>query len=102
MSKHTSGPWVAECFKGGGFDVIAPTSGHSGGVLVLCSRSEHLTREEEMHDNARLIAAAPEMLEALQVMCEYTAELNPNQGFDGNDCDAVNMARAAIKKATGE
>ncbi len=50
----------------------------------------------------RLHEVNQELLEALKEMCSYTAELNPNQGFDGFDHCAVNKARSAIANATGE
>ena len=50
----------------------------------------------------RLHEVNVELLEALNQMLSYTAELNPNQGFDGFDHCAVNKAQAAIAKATGE
>jgi len=50
----------------------------------------------------RLHQVNQELVEALNQMLSYTAELNPNQGFDGFDHCAVNKAQAAIAKATGE
>jgi hypothetical protein len=47
----------------------------------------------------RLHKVNAELLAALKEMCSYTAELNPNQGFDGFDHCAVNKAQAAIAKA---
>jgi hypothetical protein len=52
--------------------------------------------------DARLIAAAPDLLEALHAMLSHTAMLDPSQGFDGFDYSAVNQARAAIAKADGK
>lgn len=45
-----------------------------------------------------LIAAAPDLLAALEAMLEYTADLNAAQG--DNDCDAVKLAFAAVARAT--
>jgi hypothetical protein len=59
--------------------------------------------EEECRANARLIAAAPELLEALKAMLSHTAELDPMQGYrPEEDFIAVKQASAAIAKATGE
>ena len=52
------------------------------------------TQSREAHANARLIAAAPELLDALIDMVEATT------GVD--QASAVNQARAAIAKATGK
>ena len=48
----------------------------------------------EQYANARLIAAAPEMLEALQRLYKYLPYVNQSNGGM--------QARAAIAKATGE
>lgn len=92
MSKHTPGPWLVDKHKNGGFDVIAPTAGHNGNVLVLCSRQEYSGRAREMWANASLISAAPQLLEALQDIMDT--------GFAGGP--QGKRARSAIKKATGE
>jgi hypothetical protein len=50
----------------------------------------------------RLERVNVELLEALEAMLSYTAELDPLQGFDWHDHLAVSQARAAIAKARGE
>ncbi len=57
---------------------------------------------DEGKANARIIAAAPDLYEALCGMLEYTADLNPAQGYPETDHEAVNAARAALAKARGE
>jgi hypothetical protein len=47
--------------------------------------------------NARLIAAAPDLLEALKVLADYLDERSGD-----NECRPLENARAAIAKATGE
>lgn len=49
--------------------------------------------------NARLMAAAPELLTALQGMIEYFCEAGID---DYSDTRTVQAARAAIAKATGD
>jgi len=51
---------------------------------------------EEMQANLRLIAAAPDMLEAL-IDLEHMLE---SMGFNHNEKIVVERARAAIQKAT--
>lgn len=59
MSKnHTPGPW--EVFDGGEHLTISPT----WGGFTIC-RMHELYNDETIAANARLIAAAPEMLELL-------------------------------------
>lgn len=61
------------------------------------------TPKAEVEANARLIAAAPELLEALEWAMSsgrfnYVQRTSSNSGF----CDSVDKARAAIAKARGE
>ena len=69
---HTPGPWEAILHDGGAFDVVNHDSpNHS---CILAARNSYEARAGEMHANARLIAAAPELLEALQVLWKEVAE----------------------------
>lgn len=54
--------------------------------------------------NARLIAAAPDLLEALRdLLSRAASELNQTATHDGlANCDAIARCRAAIAKATGD
>jgi hypothetical protein len=81
MNKHTKGPWSVGgptgCLNQIGID---PAIGCAYGA------------GEEVKANARLIAAAPDLLEALQALMPGAEAM----GWD------VSKARAAITKATGE
>jgi hypothetical protein len=87
MSKHTPGPW---------------TVGDSGGYLNQMKIEPAIGvvygAGEEIQANAHLIAAAPELLEALQELKEELfqhAEGNYLRPF-------LDKAEAAIAKAKGE
>jgi hypothetical protein len=60
---------------------------------------------EELKANARLIAAAPELLEALEALFEHCAMIHSKWG-DGDNTreahEAISAGRAAIAKAKGE
>ncbi|MDR6768655.1 hypothetical protein J2W88_003959 [Acidovorax delafieldii] len=56
--KPTPGPWVAQVFEGGGYEICADKQGTYGGTLTVCKRNGHSNRADEMHANARLIAEA--------------------------------------------
>ena len=88
MSKHTPGPWIQR-----GERVDAQRNHVCGGVnqesVLALSRPP-----EERLANARLIAAAPEMLEALQ------AVWSDLESWDV-DNEVSQRVRAAIAKATG-
>lgn len=67
--------------------------------------SNYNVQEANAIANGRLIAAAPELLEALEKFVEdYTEMVNSGDcGFwDPENEDKVKAARAAIKKAKGE
>ena len=92
MSKHTLGPWI----------VGTPGFSDSFTVEVASTRDivaiVYSAQAMELGANQRLIAAAPEMLEALKACAE---------GFDSPDASsaiggiAMNMALAAIANAEG-
>lgn len=113
MSSHTPGPWVAELGSDGAFAIEADRQGITGGMLVLASRNTHPLMAEQMHANARLIAAAPTLLEALQTLMKVHDEPAGFAGKYGRKLDelveaqrvkvehATALARAAIIQATG-
>lgn len=89
--KHMPGPWrqggVKEISLIGKCREIVADDGRIGLVYGIT--------DEDCKANARLVAAAPELLAALEVAVEY---------FDRNeiDCIAHDDAKEAIKKAKGE
>jgi hypothetical protein len=88
MSKHTPGPW--EVYTPMSSDSTFGIDGPHGEAVIFFGRD----KENGIYSihNARLIAAAPELLEALQQLC--ADELHTQEKWDN--------ARAAIAKATGE
>jgi hypothetical protein len=84
MSNHTPGPWNVngkQSIRGANSEYIARTNWQNGEA------------------NARLIAAAPELLEALMLADQHLRTLYPT-GVEQGDyiCSAV---RSAINKAKG-
>ena len=128
MTMHTEGPWTnADCpaeiiGKGGEIVALAVASTHAGQTWTIDPKLGDLVHLPEAQANARLIAAAPDLLEALTACVEAMAivtEGNPmgvgknskcahgRYGFEGcesctdNTLDpALEIARAAITKAT--
>jgi hypothetical protein len=85
-TKHTPGPWTAEEKNGRGM-------GWKAGPAWLGEKAW----SEECAANARLIAAAPDLLEALQEIVSAA----DGEGWSQLDA-AFSKARAAIAKATGQ
>lgn len=114
-AKFTPGPWEVlnarkEDWLGRPLDYWTVTA--DGGDKWLCASPEwDPEHDEESTANARLIAAAPELLEALSKMVDritYYAELKSGEipniedwAYTYNSGDMI-AARAAIAKATGE
>jgi hypothetical protein len=91
MSKHTPGPWKAD---DKGKAVFIPLRAHHCEQLGIQVGFVSWEDDKESLANARLIAAAPELLEALKRIADPR-----NVHFAG---DAQVVARAAIAKAEGE
>jgi len=93
---HTPGPWHIEF----GADFIA-----IGCEAERCQIVAYATRDGlpclAPPANARLIAAAPDLLEALQKMVERFGDFAPGKPFEFPGDHPVSIARAAIAKATG-
>lgn len=95
MSKYTPGPWQCD-LQGYGAFTIEKDAHDFGSYVVIADRGSHETRVDEMHANARLIAAAPELLEALQDLLDLAV------GHDLPCSDPERLAaREAIAKALG-
>ena len=89
MTQHTQGPWIitnGRCIYGNG-DFIKP--------FVASVEDDH--NDAETTANARLIAAAPDLLAALQAIVTGNVYGNPTQWNL-----AIDRGIAAIKKATGD
>ena len=95
MSAHTPGPWE---FYGdnnyGGTVEIGPR------LTVSVDRADRFDssmaiNREEMEANGRLIAAAPDLLAALEALCPKV--LSGTSGMD----EAIAAAESAIAKARG-
>jgi hypothetical protein len=85
---HTPGPWKDEITEEGEL-LVRMDKRHS----VYIGDIEDTCRE--CHANARLVAAAPELLEALQAFVDYHAT-------DYEDIPEMEQARRIIAKAKGE
>ena len=100
MSKHTPGPWVV---NGAGVDFRELVRFPSG-VIVSCKSKKGYDIE-----TARLIAAAPDMYEALKVALGFVAAFagyyqvayETGSDYHPKHKEAIAQVRAALAKADG-
>jgi len=110
-AKHTPGKWEytpagkqSQCYT-----IIATDNMHLGGIAHVYAKGKAIESEEGGFDfsmpdmseaNARLIAAAPELLEALQNALNVMAGISVGHlSTIKPDSHAISLARAAIAKA---
>ena len=99
-SKHTAPPWTLDWSEDG--PLI-----YAGDLLIasLSGSTEHIEirglDEQTTAAKASLMAAAPDLLAALERVLEHGEWLNVYTAR-GEDAEVVNQARAAIVKAKGQ
>lgn len=97
-SKHTPGPWSWQTNQANRVSIDGP----DGAEVVRAEEYAGSAWVEVSEDDARLIAAAPELLEAL-ILLEHEMVESGNAGsVDYGWKPAIEKTRAAIAKATGE
>jgi len=96
MHKHTPGPWMLHDME----DHTVVTSKKPGQFIALCD-AEALD-DEACHANACLILAAPELLEALENLCNQIEIGNAidDHGHELKNLQALYVARNVIAKTT--
>lgn len=106
--KHTPGPWELVSLSGYGspFSIRMPYLSNNKDAPPTHYGVQSIRRREDAH----LIAAAPELLLALNELLEAYSKPDERLCCDGRDCgcmgstvhqQAEHYARAAIAKATG-
>lgn len=104
LNAHTPGPW--KTYRGAVWSTHESVSGPvTKGMRTnhVCAISERLKMPDgEREANARLIAAAPDMLAALEAIISQMDQggQGATQVFNRDAC--IQHARAAIAKARGE
>lgn len=114
--EHTPGPWkfsTTHPMSGSAWFVITDHNG-SGPIMDVGGNDKSgqiaeakylITDPQEIEANARLIAAAPELLEALEAKvqeCDDEAEHYRIAGSPIIESDWLKQARAAIAKAKAQ
>lgn len=98
MSQNTQGPWYA-VWNGYFWDIQLSDELHAHSFASIHNNDSLGIGQEEAETNARLIAAAPELLEALQRITTE-AKLDGLDKQPGWDC-WVSLADKVIAKAEG-
>ena len=93
MSKHTPGPWEIKRHFDSCYRYISAPEHIALAQVVWCVEEEE--RSPVCEANAHLIAAAPDLLEALEELADQYQYVNQFDSF-------YEQARAAIAKAKGE
>lgn len=95
-TQHTPGPWIT------GDASIWALDDCEFHAIVDCPLNQTCRDTETAWANARLIAASPDLLAALENMVSHFPHWAAQIDMKQIDRDAIGMARAAIAKATGE
>lgn len=100
MLKSTTGPWHVGTKNG------CRVWSENGETLIADADASESLRKEIKKANARLIAAAPDLLAVLKAFSDYVhQEQSATDGAVTYSTTAINhwafLARAAIAKATG-
>ena len=102
MSAHTPGPWVADSRVGGvvrGGPVQSFVNGSGQQQVALATGQEYM-KPGEQAANARLIAAAPDLLAACEALIDaHRAVVHGEASHVA--AGLLNAAEAAIAKARG-
>lgn len=98
-TEHTPGPWAVDPDDRPGMEwnnhIVQQASPH----IAICFMTHSGKRDNsEAEANARLIASAPELLAALDLLVKDVADYEAWQ----RPCHALDVAIAALKKARGE
>jgi hypothetical protein len=92
VKKHTEGPWAVK-------DTHAAPEIIGGGRRIAKILYEGGSEDRQVGANARLIAAAPDLLKALEEIEAHHVEINRSVGRDESHSSTLRIARTAIKKA---
>lgn len=104
MSKHTPGPWRSHT-NGSDFFVTATDFHGANGKVAKCyvadvQKFRNESGEDECQANAKLIAAAPDMLEALKgILNSFHESVKTTASLD--EFPSLKAVQAAIAKAQG-
>ena len=96
MTKHTPGPWRLVAIEDRSIKHLCPCNADGVSILTIVHQAQIPFATVYEEADARLIAAAPEMFEALKLADAMLSGANMNTNV------VEQKVRAAIAKVTGE
>jgi hypothetical protein len=97
MTKHTAAPWHIGTPPPNGEQTIGAQNG-----MMVAIATTGVGMKEETLANARLIAAAPELLKALKGIVAFCDEDMQHRVQTSREYDIKTLAQTAIAKAEGQ
>lgn len=97
--KWTPGPWFVVPYYGDSLVICTDEDGDNR-VCFMATSNDRAVRESRIALDARLISAAPDMVEALRAAANLLAARTGSD--DDVACAVISAARAALAKARGE
>lgn len=103
-AKHTPGPWICDNREAPDpIKITTPWRLQNRKIpIALVDADWSYPLGEEQEANARLIAAAPDLLEALKGLSFAAQTSGGTAGRDEHLVEAIGIAERAIAKATGD
>ena len=110
QTQHTPGPWLFRTAPtSAGLCHIVSAADWRGAFIygdgIRIGVDDALPKAQELAANARLIAAAPDLLEALEAILPFIPRTSASEGGASKyseNVKAADMVRAAIAKARGQ
>jgi hypothetical protein len=102
MSEHTPGPWHTGKEMERGLDLRKNIYNSKGEFIAAVVSSAGLRSEHENRANARLIAAAPDLLAACEMARDAFRILSTSFVYDPEFTELERVLNAAIANAKGE
>lgn len=99
--KHTPGPWARVPDERFRHDNSAGVRDATGSYVAAALDFNRSDRDAEVEANARLIAAAPELLATLKDVIAHLRSITLDPGDDEDDAPALVAAETLVAKAEG-
>lgn len=97
--KHTPGPWKIDFVHSDDL-VIVPVEGRFAVLARVATQSYRDGMDEETIANAKLMAAAPQLLESVRAMLKILADISSRVSYSNNEIGHITDAEDAVIAAT--